>query len=163
MTIFHQVADKERHDFSQHMNSFILHDNNCSLRHKMLMKLITIFSVVPDCTWLPWAWASSGFRRFHLKYCALGVYIYNWSTTIGNQAHDIAYLEVDSQLLGLWVQCPTTSTSLIWHIWDTRKWLYYRGLAYSIIWQFEPLCHNNEVLHENTHSIFSHMYNFLPF
>ena len=29
---------------------------------------------------------------------------------------------------------------------------------YSIIWQIGPLCHNNEVFHENTHFVVCHMY-----
>ena len=36
-----------------------------------------------------------------------------------------------------------------------RKPLNYQGATYSIIWQIGPLCHNNEILHENTHKIFS--------
>ena len=33
-----------------------------------------------------------------------------------------------------------------------------KTVTYSIIWQINHLCHNNKVLHENTHEIFSHKY-----
>jgi hypothetical protein len=48
-------------------------------------------------------------------------------------------------------------TSLIWHVWETRKRSYYQGVTYSIIWQIGPGCHNNEVLHKNTLDIFCHI------
>ena len=47
-------------------------------------------------------------------------------------------------------------TSLIWHVWETRKRSYDRCVTYSIIWQIGPGCHNNEVLHTNTLEIFCH-------
>jgi len=34
----------------------------------------------------------------------------------------------------------------------------YGGVTNSIIWQIGLLCHNNEVLHENIHYIFGHIY-----
>ena len=49
-------------------------------------------------------------------------------------------------------------TSLIWHILETRKLLCYRGVTNLMIWHIGPLCHDNEVLNESTHYVFSHIY-----
>jgi hypothetical protein len=54
-------------------------------------------------------------------------------------------LEVDSFQLDSYFN-PTSS---IWHVWETSKPLYDRGVANSVLWQMGHFCHNNEVLHEN--------------
>ena len=49
-------------------------------------------------------------------------------------------------------------TSSIWHAWETRKSPCYRGVTHSIIWQTGPLCHDNEVLHENETNFLSNVF-----
>ena len=46
-----------------------------------------------------------------------------------------------------WSRVEYSPTILRWHIWETRKVLYYQGAnVYLIMWQIRLLCHNNDVL-----------------
>ena len=144
---------------------------NCKIKLIILSssQQVWVMKIVDACCVLEYIWRSYKFPKWRVSY-SFHVHplpqTLPYTTPIKDVTFDIRPTHVyDTSCTGNWswqgfecINIPSIGmwkayipTSLMWHIGEMRKWPYYRGVTYSIIWQTRLLCHNNKVPHENTH------------